>query len=290
MVSRKKCSPQAYLTGIDRTPWLVQNQPRRGPAASGAGGLGIGQCPCALAGRGHGLFALSTGTLMERPDPYLLPVELARGMINQVRNQLFDWQMIGLVAPPGVGEKLVEAIRQLSWAAVRQDEPAVAAELSQRVAADGPGCLTVIGQLLRRTGHRRPSPQRGQARFPDGRRPGNHAAGRRGRHPFSATFNMAVVPVCWREVGASEGEFSWTVSNTQIQWCKSHGLKVCAGPLIRLDARSLPDWIYLWEDDFDNLLASAREFTTAVVTRYRGKIDFWQCAARVNTAENPLAF
>ena len=82
---------------------------------------------------------------------------------------------------------------------------------------------------------------------------------------------MAVVPICWRDVEASEGEFSWGVCDTQIEWCRSHGLRVCAGPLLQLDVRSLPDWIYLFEDDFDNLQASATEFVRAAVARYPGK-------------------
>ena len=68
---------------------------------------------------------------MEQPVPYFLPVELARGTLNQLRNQLFEWQAIGLAAPPAVGEKLPVAVVALSWAAVRQDEPEVAAALSQ---------------------------------------------------------------------------------------------------------------------------------------------------------------
>ena len=57
------------------------------------------------------------------------------------------------------------------------------------------------------------------------------------------------------------------------------------GPLLQLDSGGLPDWAYLWEDDFDNLLASATQFLRAAVNRYRGKVDLWQCAGRLNTAE-----
>ncbi len=104
------------------------------------------------------------------------------------------------------------------------------------------------------------------------------------RH-FLTAFNAAVVPISWRDVEASEGAFSWTVCDAQIQWCHSHGLKVCAGPLINLDARNLPDWVYLFEDDFDNLLAAMSQFVGAAVSRYRGKVGLWQCAGRLNTAE-----
>ena len=42
---------------------------------------------------------ISTSTLMERDAPYLLEVELARGMLNNLRNQIAQWEMMGLVVP-----------------------------------------------------------------------------------------------------------------------------------------------------------------------------------------------
>ena len=52
-----------------------------------------------------------------------------------------------------------------------------------------------------------------------------------------------------------------------------------AGPLIQLDANSLPDWLFLFEDDFDNLMTSATAFIEAAVKRYRGDVDLWQCTS-----------
>ena len=54
--------------------------------------------------------------------------------------------------------------------------------------------------------------------------------------------------------------------------------------MIQLDANSLPDWLFLFEDDFDNLMNGATAFIEAAVERYRGDVDLWQCTARVNTA------
>src|SRR5437763_17001021 len=39
---------------------------------------------------GAGRFMGSSATLIERPEPYRLAIELARGKVNQVRSQLFD--------------------------------------------------------------------------------------------------------------------------------------------------------------------------------------------------------
>ena len=102
---------------------------------------------------------------------------------------------------------------------------------------------------------------------------------------FLAAFNMAMVPVYWRDVEAAEGSFDWSACDRQIQWCREQGLRICLGPLLQPDARGLPDWVYLWDDDFDSLLSAAGQFVDAAVKRYRGKVDLWHCAARVNTSQ-----
>ncbi len=66
---------------------------------------------------GYGLLTLSTGTLIEREEPYYLPLELARGKIGQVRNQAAELSMLGLEVPQSVMERLAEATRQFSEAA-----------------------------------------------------------------------------------------------------------------------------------------------------------------------------
>ena len=50
---------------------------------------------------GVGQFVGTTATLMERIPPYHLLIELARGKINEVRNQLAEWESVGLqIAEP----------------------------------------------------------------------------------------------------------------------------------------------------------------------------------------------
>jgi hypothetical protein len=54
------------------------------------------------------------------------------------------------------------------------------------------------------------------------------------------------------------------------------------GPLLELDDRGVPDWTYLWEGDFDSLLAFMLDHVTTVVKKYRGKVHLWQVAARMS--------
>jgi len=102
---------------------------------------------------------------------------------------------------------------------------------------------------------------------------------------YLAAFNAANVPMAWKEIETSEGNYGWELTDRQIQWCRENRLTVCAGPLVQLDQRSIPDWLYLYEDDFESVLSFASEFVQAAVERYRGQVDVWHAAGRINTAD-----
>jgi hypothetical protein len=276
---------QAYLSGIDRVSWPVRitvenDQLIFQRAVSDSANAHI---PWPV--EGYGVPTLTSGTLMEQPEPYLLPVELARGVITQVRNQLSDWQLIGLAVPASVPPLLAEAVARLSWSVVSQDQPAVAAEHAEAAlrAALGAGDLlanTYAEQALivrrRNTGKLTSllGADLGVTLLDD------HT----GRQ-FLACFDAAQVPVSWRDAESTEGHFSWSTTDKQIQWCRTHGLKVLAGPLLMLDPNALPDWLYLFADDLDSMLDCVSAFITEAVERYRGKVDYWVCAGRVNTSD-----
>jgi hypothetical protein len=52
------------------------------------------------------------------------------------------------------------------------------------------------------------------------------------------------------------------------------------------DDLGMPDWLCAWGlEDVDSLLDCVSDFVQAAVTRYRGKVDVWRCAARVNVGD-----
>ena len=103
-----------------------------------------------------------------------------------------------------------------------------------------------------------------------------------GTRVYTNTFNAAVVPLIWRSIEPVEGEFDWSVADRQFQWLKGKSLKVCSGPLIRLDDSAVPDWLYLWDDDFEALQSYVQGYITAAVNRYKGQVQVWHCAAGLN--------
>ncbi len=276
---------QAYLSGIDRIPWRCRVELADGELAversvSDSGCLFL---PWQVEGRGP--VTLSTGSLIERTEPYHLPLELARGEIGQVRNQLADWQNIGLIVPEEIHASVVQAMKRLGAAVMAppESEPGwQAAEEALALALDVSDRLAVsyVEQALsvrRRASQKLDTYLAGDlgASLLD-----EYTAGQ-----FLQTFSAACVPLSWHDVETSEGSFCWDLCDRQIEWCCRNRLKVVAGPLVQLDRRNLPDWIYLCEDDFDSLLSFVEEYLQAAVERYRDKVDVWIGAGRVNTAD-----
>ena len=258
---------QAYLSGIERTSWPVRTTIEGGDlllqrSVSDSANLHV---PWPV--EGHGPVTLSSGSLMERPEPYLLPLELARGTLVQVRNQLSDWQVMGLAVPEAVPAKLEAAVERFSWAVVEQGDPAAsarAAEESLRAALDAAGLLAAAFSeqaLAVRRGHRREAVVGGRPVGLLGADLGATLLDNATARLFLQTFNAAQVPICWRNTETTEGHYTWTVNDQQIEWCRKHKLKVLAGPLLMLDPAALPDWLYLFEDDFESVL----DFASALV-------------------------
>jgi hypothetical protein len=277
---------QAYLSGFDRESWPVQVEVagdelilRR--TVSDSGNLHV---PWSV--EGHGRLTLSSGSLMERPEPYLLPLEIARGTVVQIRNQFSEWQALGLAVPEAVPAKILEAVARLSLAAVSQDNLARSADHADaalRLALDaGESLVAAYTEQALTVRHR----NEGKLTSFVGAGLSDILIDDRIAQQFLLAFNAARSPFCWREIEATEGNYSWSVSDKQIQWSRGHGLKVLAGPLLMFDVNALPDWLYLFEDDFENLLDFISAYVGKVVQRYRGKVDAWICAGRVNAVQS----
>jgi hypothetical protein len=233
----------------------------------------------------HGSLLLSTATLVERPQPYLLPLELARGTLNRLRNLVADWQALGLATPATVNNHLVESLDSFVKAVAGQRAPEMSADLADKsidaALAAIDGVSTAVVEQARRV--RQQQTSRVLPLFAG--RLGDAVPDAALGAAFVAAFNTAAVSFSWARVEADEGRQNWTLTDAKVQWCQSHNLRICGGPLLELRRRSLPDWIYLWEGDFDNLLMVAGDYIRAVVIRYRGKVHFWNAVGRLVTGE-----
>ena len=96
------------------------------------------------------------------------------------------------------------------------------------------------------------------------------------------TFNAVTIPFMWREIETVAEQRNWEKYDQLIDWARHNNMKICGGPLMQFDKRSLPDWTYLWEDEWDELQAYILGHVAAVVSRYKGRVHLWNVAGRVN--------
>src|SRR5947209_7268380 len=101
---------KAYVTGLDRTPSRLSVEVRQGVMTCYRDTAESGRLFVPWPVEGHGTPIVGTATLAERREAYNLSVELARGKLNDVRNQLADWRMMGLRTPPELDAVLQRAL------------------------------------------------------------------------------------------------------------------------------------------------------------------------------------
>lgn len=233
--------------------------------------------------QGHGRPMISTASLPEREQPYLLVVELARGKIVQIRNQASMWELAGMQIPAAFAAPSRAAHRAFARAASSQTTPEQAAESANEAlqhafkAADvltsGYATQALAGRLQR-----------------FGSLPASVGCDLQNSTPqadadelFAAAFNAATVAIPWRSIEAIEGEYDWAPIDQQLEWCEQQKLLVRGGPLIDLGPDGLPAWLARWEHDVFNLRSFVCDFVETAITRYAGRIRIWEIVARANS-------
>ncbi len=271
----------AYLASIDGIPWECTIAWDDGMLTIERDARESGNLYFCWNVPGRGRVMLCSGSLMERDRPYNLPVELARGTINRLRNQAAAWQAAGMLISPKFEELNSRATLIFAKAAIGQQQPERAAEHSEEAIRIGLEAADLLAndyaeQVLAIRLREQPKLTTLLAGRLDGIPHGAAA------DAFLAAFNAAVIGPNWPEIGSSSGECKWDDLDLQVQWCRDHGLRICLGPLVQFDRGSLPDWLYLWEGEFDDISESVLGFAEGVVRRYAGKVHLWNCAGRMN--------
>jgi len=271
---------QAYLAGPEGIPWecvtvLAGNLLSIERETRESGYLYF---PWNVPGRG--VIMLTSGSLMERPKPYHLPVELARGTLNRLRNQVSLWEAAGMVLPESLEPLVHRATAAFARAATGQGNPIAACEPADEAIRLGLEASDLLTQdYARQVIDIRRSQQQPLGTLLGARLQVAPNADFGGK--FLATFNTAMVSPVWHDLEPKMGKFQWDALDAQVQWCRDQNLRLCFGPLMQFDRHLLPDWLFL-DDEFEEVQLSAVEFIDALVKRYRGKVQLWHVAARMN--------
>jgi hypothetical protein len=276
---------KAYVTGLDRTPGRVGIDLRNGMMTCVRDTTESGRVFVPWPIEGHGMPIIGTATLAERSTPYVLAIELARGKLNDVRNQLADWIQMGLRSTPELAEALEQAQHAFIRAAVSTNEP----ESSLAAAREAVRLATNAGDLLMEAYTTQVFRSRLSTTSKLPTLVGCVLEGDPQAVPpaleWTRTFNAVQGGVPWRQVAPSEGQYRWDLLDAQVGWCRRNRLALEVGPLIEFRKGALPDWLWLWEGDFETIGGLVADYVRQAVSRFRGKVPLWHVVHRAAGGE-----
>jgi hypothetical protein len=239
--------------------------------------------------KGHGVLQLQTTRLPTRDQSYNLHVELVRERLMRILAKREEW---GLFDYPGV-EKISDKIdraRELFVKSLQQaDDPPTAARSADRalhvaMEASDDLCRFHASVFLER---RRQAGGFAREFLGVGLLPA--APPKALIRGFSKVFDFVQIPFVWRDIQRDEQSSDYSAIDQWVAAGAKAGLKVRGGPVLSFGVQSVPDWMYVRENDYEAVAGFAREHVRRSVQRYAGKIDTWIVASGLH-ADNVFSF
>ncbi|MCR9074784.1 MAG: hypothetical protein NXI07_01965 [bacterium] len=264
-----------------------------------------------------GVLTLQTCLLPDRERPYVLALELARHRIMLILTKLEEWQIFEL---PGesIEMRLLDAARAVfTKALVRSNDPAETAETSRLgmialwIAIEASERLALrqakIDLEARQDGSlyssiaedgaqsKRPvpvlHPGRGGVVLPSRPAIGVSASpsvlGEQTKSALRDSVDFVTVPMRWIEMEPIEGEYAYSPTDRWIEWAiRTAKLPVVAGPVVDFRPHCVPEWLYIWENDYETLRDLVYEHMKAVVTRYRRTVSRWTVCSGLHCGDH----
>ncbi len=232
-----------------------------------------------------GRLMLQTCLLPERKEPYVLALELARHRIKQFIAKSEEWQMFDLSAEhPAMA--IWEESRGLFTQALIEREPGERERLGREALIKGIDASERLAMahaeilLHRRYGNKPASSGTlGVRVWPD-----------KDFDPLKKLlkeeFDVLVMPLQWNRIEVEEGVLNWDRLDRWITWAHKQGKPVVAGPLLDFSKRSIPQWMYVWQHDYETTRDLVYDYVEKVVRRYSAGVSMWSVARGLNLNDN----
>ena len=230
-----------------------------------------------------GSYLLETTRLMPRPAPYVLNVELARARLMRVVQKQEDWNLFDFAKAERFTAKFREAQSTFAEALGLLHDPAPASELADRALALAVDLSEELAAFHADLLIQRRRANGAVAKHVIGCRVDPSVTNEKYRETLANSFDYAVVPMNWRQMEPAERRFDTAAVDEWVELLGRKRIPIIAGPLIQLDEQHLPDWMFIWEHDFDSLRELAYEYVQRVVQRYRKAVSMWNVVAGLPT-------
>ncbi len=229
-----------------------------------------------------GRFMLSTTRLPERQEPYNLNIELARRRVCLIAQKREEW---GLFDYPEAGPLNDEfhRVRGTFIEALKCDDPPEAARradecLAQAVTLGEKMSLFHADILL---GRRRSSPSP-TWRPLFGSKVDMLSMGDDYAQRLRDAFDFITVPTPWKLIEPKEHQYKYSQIDAWVNWASRNKKRIHAGPLLSFETVHLPEWLYIWEHDYETVRDLIYEHIQRVVTRYKRQVSVWKVVSGIH--------
>lgn len=230
-----------------------------------------------------GAFHMETTRLQHRDEPYNLNIELARARLMKIVQKREDWNLFDFPRIEKMQEMFQQAQDLFVEALARQDNPAEAARYADQameVAVDMSEQIAMFHCDLLLNRRKTSGPY---VRHMFGCRVDVTVQHEKYREAVLNNFDYAILPIPWRVVQPTEQEFITQQVDEWVELLTRRRMPIIAGPLIRLREEDVPDWMYIWENEFDTMRDLCLEYLQKVVYRYRKAVSVWNVVSALGS-------
>jgi hypothetical protein len=230
-----------------------------------------------------GAYHLETARVFPRERPYILNVELARLRLMKILQKQEDWSLFDFPRAEKFLSRFREIQQVFSESLCKLDEPPEAAKLADQALADA---ITLSEEMAmfhcellvnrRRTAN-------AFVKHIFGCRVDVGVQNNRYREALASNFDYAVLPLKWKSIQPKEGTFDTEQIDAWAEALAKKRLPIIAGPLVNFTEEDLPEWMFIWENDFETVRELAYEHVQKLVQRYRKPVSLWNVVAGLST-------
>jgi hypothetical protein len=101
------------------------------------------------------------------------------------------------------------------------------------------------------------------------------------------TCDFVSMPMRWIDMEPTEGRYLFGQTDKWIEWAiRTAKVPICAGPIIDFRRGNVPEWLYIWEHDYETLRELVYEHVKQLVTRYRRTVGTWTVCGGLHITSN----
>jgi len=272
----------AYVFGLDQIPV-------RADIAVSGGILSCikrvpGACGLAIlweAGKA-GRLLLPTTRMPERQEPYNLNVELARAQMTRLTQKREDWGLFDYANAEEINREYREVRAMFVESLKPRDQAAAAAAADEALARS-----VMLGEKMALF-HADVLLERRKANSSSAWRTGFGcmvdllATTEEYARRIYDTFDFISIPSAWKHIEPKEGQLRFAQIDHWINWAARTRKFIHAGPLLSFDQAHLPEWVYIWEHDYESLRDLIYEHIQRMVSRYASQPSVWKVVSGIH--------